>query len=120
MNTNSQRVFYGNLGVTSDFYFLFNGNVPDSQIVLHVSDDETSLGLAEAEAAGRFPFATVVGRFEEGPPRHDHLRAFAITRIVPHAAIRERAFAISLKDGESTAEQNWLRAEGQLLGASHQ
>jgi hypothetical protein len=120
MNTNAQRVFYGNLGVTSDFYFLFNGNVPDAQIVLHVSDDETSLGLAEAESAGRFPAATVVGRFEEGSPRHDHLRAFAITRIVPHTAIRERAFAMSLKDGGSTPEQNWLHAEEQLLAASHE
>jgi hypothetical protein len=111
------RMLNGNLGASTDFWFLANGNVPDRQIVVVGKDDQVELGLAEAEGRpGDFPVVTVLGHFAEEVSRPDRLRRFIIARCVPHRAIAERAFAIFASPNGGTAEDNWLRAERDSLG----
>ena len=109
----SMQTFYGNVGATTDTYFLINGNV-GSQIALIGRDDETNLTLSEVEAAGRFrapPFwASLLTTNIRRPP------AIRISQIAAHTAIAERAFELFQAGSGPTAEQNWLDAERQLLG----
>jgi hypothetical protein len=111
------RVLHGNLRATSDFWYLINGNIPNSQIVIHGQDEATDRGLTQAEGRlGAFPMITVVGHFTKEVSSSDHLRRFVVARSVPHAATAERAFAIFASGTGGTAEQNWLLAERELLG----
>ena len=114
MSTHTMQTFYGNIGATTDTYFLINGNVR-SQIALIGRDNEMNLALSEVETAGRFPRATVLGEFADdqtsgGLPR------FVVFRIAAHSAIAERAFAVFQAGSGGDAERNWLDAERQLLG----
>jgi hypothetical protein len=54
MSMHAMKTFYGDLGATTDTYFLINGNV-ESQIALIGRDDETNLMLSEVEAVVAFP-----------------------------------------------------------------
>ena len=107
------KTFYGNLGVTTDTYFLINGNV-GSQVALIGRDEETNLTLSEIEAAGHFRSVTVLGEF--GAQTSGDLRRFVVSRIAAHTAIAQRAFELFQARSNRTAEQNWLDAERQLLG----
>ena len=113
MSTHAMKTFYGDLGATTDTYFLINGNV-ESQIALIGRDDETNLTLSEVEAAGRFPCVTVLGEFADAQTSGG-LRRFVVSRIAAHTAIAERAFELFQARSNRTAEQNWLDAERQLL-----
>lgn len=111
------RVLNGNLGATTDFWFLANGNVPDRQIVIVGKDEQVELDLSEAEGQpGDFPAVTVLGHFDQEVSRPHRLRRFIIARCVPHRAIAERAFAIFASQNGGAAEDNWLRAERDFLG----
>jgi hypothetical protein len=52
---------------------------------------------------------TKVGEIDGTPRMMAH-------KVVPHEAIRQRAFEISRSDESDTAVENWLRAEVELLG----
>ena len=114
MSTHTKQTFYGNVGATTDTYFLINGNV-GLQIALIGRDDETNLTLSEVEAAGRLPRATVLGEFADDQTSGG-LRRFVISQIAAHTAIAERAFELFEAGSGATAERNWLDAERQLLG----
>jgi hypothetical protein len=110
------RVLHGNLGATTDFWFLANGNVPDHQIVIVGKDERVELDLSEAEGRpGDLPAVTVLGHFDREVARPDRLRRFIIARCVPHRAIAERAFAIFASKNSGSPEDNWLRAEREAL-----
>jgi len=113
MPIHAMKTFYGDLGATTDTYFLINGNV-ESQIALIGRDDETNLTLSEVEAAGRFPRVTVAGEFADAQTSGG-LPRFVVFRIAAHTAIAERAFELFQERPNRTAEQNWLDAERQLL-----
>jgi hypothetical protein len=114
MSTHGRQTLYGNVGATSDTYFLINGNVT-SEIALIGRDDETNLTLSNVEAAGRFPSATVLGEFAD-EQTSGGLRRFVVSRIAAHTTIAERAFELFQAGSGGTAERNWLDAERQLLG----
>ena len=110
------RVFHGNMGVTSDFYYLDNGNIPNGTIKLQGQDDET-----QGSFSGNGAMVTVVGHFFNEVLNPDSLsisdswRHFIVARWVPHTAVAEGAFAIFASGTGGTAEQNWLLAERDLL-----
>jgi hypothetical protein len=108
------RVLYGNLGATSDFWFLVNGNIPNNPTKIRGQNDKTELSFSDAK--GAFPMVTVVGHFDDEVSASDSLRYFVVTRCVPHTAIAQRAFALFASGAGGTAEQNWLLAEKDLLG----
>ena len=108
------RVLHGNLGATTDIFFLINGNFPNHQIGIRGQDGETELSLSEADGGGDLPLITVVGHFLEEVSSSDPLRRFVVARFVPHTTIAERAFAIFASGTGGTAEQNWLLAERNL------
>lgn len=116
-NQGTRQMLNGNLGATTDFWFLANGNVPDHQIVLTGQDERVELDFSQAEGQpGAFPQVTVVGHFSPESAQQDQLRRFVVGQCVSHRAIADRAFAIFASANGGSAQDNWLRAERDLLG----
>ena len=105
------------MGATTDSYFLVNGNVPDHRVLIRGKDDVIGIGLAEAESESHSANVTVVGSFVEEELDRGHLRRFIVVAFVRHTSIAQRAFALSRSDESRTAQENWLRAERELLEA---
>jgi hypothetical protein len=110
------RMLNGNLGATTDFWFLTNGNIPDGELVVTGQDAQVELSLTKAEGRpGAFPPVTVLGHFvSDAQP--NRLARFVVAKCVAHSVIAEQAFAIFASQKGVSAEDNWLRAERELLG----
>ncbi len=96
-------------------YFLVNGNVPNHHVLIRGRDEAIGLRLSEAESEDHSANVTVLGSFDEDDLGEGHLRRLIVFEFVRRRSIAKRAFALSTSDKSTTAEQNWLRAEQELL-----
>lgn len=108
-------MLHGNIGATTDLLFLVNGNVV-GQVGLHSKVGDNDLALALGKAADTFERIAVIGIFLEREPITSSLPKFLVEQFALHDEIAQRAFAISQSEESGAPEQNWIRAEQELLG----
>jgi hypothetical protein len=108
---------------TADIRLLFNenlsfgGNIPARFLSLMASDD-VRLFEAEGEtitASGALSEKTV---FDERTGDEIIVPLLVVANFARHGDIALRAFEISKSHESASAEDNWLRAENELLGLS--
>ena len=95
------RIIFGDLFFITDNVVLANGIVPLNEIFLDGAIDPAA---REGEPA------TVSGTINEAQTR------MAVERFVRHQSAAERAYEIFASGQGGTAEENWVRAEKELLG----
>lgn len=102
---------YGEVDASGATYFIQKGSVPEGQLQL-VTDKGT------AELTDRIPtydqqFVTIVGEFGK-KKKTDKFATFVVHNIASHDEIARRAFELS-HDNPTSVEDNWFRAENELL-----
>lgn len=95
------RIIFGDLFFTTDNVVLANGIVPLNEIFL---DGPIDPAAREGEPV------TVAGTINEAQTR------MAVEKFVRHQSVAERAYEIFASGQGGTAEENWVRAEKELLG----
>jgi len=109
MNSTMSKL-YGDVGATTDLYYIINGNVP-GQLKL-VKEENSGIGIHNYEGQR----VSVRGRFGE-KGEFDKLQPFHVYSIVSHQKIAERASELSKQNGSVSSVENWLQAEEELLGS---
>ena len=94
------RIIFGDLFFTTDNVVLANGIVPLNEIFL---DGPIDPAAREGEPV------TVAGTINEAQTR------MAVEKFVRHQSVAERAYEIFASGKGGTAEENWVRAEKELL-----
>ena len=101
MATTSKTIAYGKLDATTDSWILVREQVTllDISIPFDTALDRT--------------IVSVIGRM--GIPPSSTFTKLIVEKIVSHAAIAKRAYEISQSSQGTFANDNWLRAERELL-----
>ena len=98
----SKTLAHGTLGANSDTWFLMTR---DQMLLVDVSF------VVDSSLEGKA--VSIVGMM--GKPSGSPFVKLIAERIVSHEAIAARAFEIYHSDPASSADDNWLRAERELL-----
>lgn len=103
MPTTSKTFAYGKLDATTDSWIL-------------VREQVTLLDISiPFDTALERTMVSVIGRM--GIPPSSTLTKLIVEKIVDHTAIAKRAYEISQSSPGTFANDNWLRAERELLAA---
>lgn len=100
---NSKTFAYGTLGASTDTWFLSGG---EHLILLDISIPfDTTLERKTVSVVGKM-----------GIPPSSPRTKLIVEKIVGHDAIAERAYEIDQSGHGRSADDNWFRAERDLLG----
>ena len=103
MTANPKTFAYGTLGADTDTFFLMT---PERMILLDVS--------FPIEGSLENKSVSVIGRMGV-PPSSPGITKLIAEQIVSHEAIAKRAYEIYQSGHGGSADDNWFRAERELL-----
>jgi len=102
---------FGEVEVTGKDFFIRNGSVPEGQLQLVVDKGKKQINDRIPGYNGQF--VTVLGAYGKAK-KTDKFPTFTVQNLTSHVEIAHRAFELS-HDNPSTVEDNWFRAENELL-----
>lgn len=124
MSNPTQIILSGNLSLdkNGERLFLVTSKFGPSDVLRLVQDNFDIFPEDLLLGRVRSIDVTVTGHVanDEERRRHDQLTepTIVVEKIVPFELIRERAFEIFQSGSDRSAEENWLRAERELLAVS--
>ncbi|QHT71127.1 DUF2934 domain-containing protein [Rhodocytophaga rosea] len=102
---------YGLIQASGNNLFLSQGSIPDGKLQLVSQTKDKGF---QGQASGyNEQFVTVLGEYQSG----DNKNKFLVRSIASHNDIARRAYELS-ESGGNSSEDNWIRAENELLGPS--
>jgi hypothetical protein len=104
---------YGLIQTSGDAVFLSQGSVPEGQ--LRLIGQAGSQEFKDQLSGYNEEFVTVLGEYQ--PQGDVNKAAFAVRSIASHNEIARRAYELSTA-GNNSSEDNWIRAENDLLQQS--
>ncbi len=102
---------FGEIESSGTDFFIQNGSIPEGQMQLVLDKGKKDLASRLPGYAGQF--VTVLGEYGK-QKKTDKFPTFMVKNLVSHNEIGHRAFELS-HDNPTTVEDNWFRAENELL-----
>jgi hypothetical protein len=97
---------YGQIQTSGGKFFIENGSVPEGQLQLEIPKNSGQLADRIPSYSGQF--VTILGEFAKKK------NTFVLSNITSHDEIGRRAFELS-HENPSAVEDNWFKAENELL-----
>lgn len=102
---------FGEVNASGKTFFIQKGSIPEGQLQLVIDKDKKQ--LADRIPGYNGQFVTVLGEYGK-QKKTDKVPSFVVHNLTSHDEIARRAFELS-HDNPSTVEDNWFRAENELL-----
>ena len=104
-------MIFGEIAASGGIFFLAKGSVPEGQLQLVLDKGKTQLADRLPGYGGQF--VTVLGTYGKAK-KTDKYPTFVVQNLASHDEIARRAYDLS-HENPATVDDNWLRAENELL-----
>lgn len=102
---------FGEVAASGSTFFIQKGSVPEGQLQLVI--DKAKKQLADRIPGYNGQFVTVLGEYGKAK-KTDKYPTFLVHNLASHDEVARRAYDLS-HENPATVEDNWLRAENELL-----